>query len=98
MFNNWKPYPKCKPKENGWYCCSIRYGKDSDEAYVMDLWWDAKNKLWKDNRRLNVFHTYDVYGYGDSANDKTEKIKLYKDNLCVRNDVIAFKKLPKIYK
>lgn len=98
MFNNWKPYPKYKPKESGWYCCSIRYGKDLDEAYVMDLWWDDENKLWKDNRRLNVFHTYDVYGYGDSTDSKTEKIKLYKDYLCIRNDVIAFKKLPKIYK
>jgi hypothetical protein len=98
MFNKWKPYPKRKPKETGWYCCSIRYGEDPDEAYVMDLWWDDKKEIWKDNRRINVFEFYDVYGYGDTGTGRPEKIKLWKDHLCIRDDVIAFKKLPKIYK
>ena len=51
---------------------------------------------WKDNRRLDVYNTYEVYGYNDEThlNDK----RIYKDNVCFRDDVVAFKKLPKIYK
>ena len=37
MFNLWRSYPKHKPKEKGWYICSIRYGEEPGEAYVMDL-------------------------------------------------------------
>lgn len=90
MFNFWKPYPKHKPKERGWYICSIRYGEEKSHAYVMDLFWDEKREVWKDNRRLNVFGMYEVNGY--------ETKNMAYDNLCFRNDVIAFKKMPKIYK
>lgn len=89
MFNRWKPYPKNKPKERGWYICSIRYGEEKGQAYVMDLFWDETKEVWKDNRRINVFQTYDVFGCDG---------QIYSDNTCVRNDVIAFKKLPKIYR
>ena len=90
MFNRWKPYPKYKPLKRGWYICSIRYGEEPGQAYVMDLFWDEKEEKWKDNRRLDVYNTYEVYGY----NDETHLIdkRMYKDNLCYRNDVIAFKK------
>ena len=96
MFNRWKPYPKYKPSKRGWYICSIRYGKEPRQAYVMDWFWDEKTEKWKDNRRLDVYNTYEVYGY----NDETRLIdkRMYKDDVCYRNDVIAFKKLPKIYK
>lgn len=98
MLNIWKPYPKYKPKEKGWYMCSIKYGKDQDKAYVMDLWWDPIKEAWKDNRRLHVFKVYEVYGYGSNILDQPTKKRLYQDNLCERTTVIAFKKLPKIYK
>lgn len=96
MFNLWKPYPNNKPKKRGWYLCSIRYGEEKDQAYVMDLFWDDGNETWKDNRRLDVFNTYNVYGYNDKT--KIQDLKMYRDNLCIRKDVIAFKRLPKIYK
>ncbi|MBC5667330.1 hypothetical protein H8S00_04930 [Eubacterium sp. BX4] len=96
MFNMWKPYPKNNPKKRGWYICSIRYGKDPNQAYVMDLFWDEKMKQWKDNRRLDVYNTYKVYGYNNET--RLEDKRIYKDNVCFRTDVIAFKKLPKIYK
>ena len=98
MFNRWKPFPKYKPKEKGWYQCSIRYGEEHGEAYVMDLWWDPVREVWKDNRRLSIFQTYEVYGYDSDILGKPIKKRLYHNNLCERNDVIAFKKLPKIYK
>ena len=96
MFNMWKPYPKNKPKKRGWYICSIRYGEDPCQAYVMDLFWDEKMEQWKDNRRLDVYNTYKVYGYNNET--RLEDKRIYKDNVCFRTDVIAFKKLPKIYK
>lgn len=98
MFNRWKPFPKYKPKEKGWYQCSIRYGEEPDEAYVMDLWWNDKLEVWKDNRRLHVFEIHEVYGWGTDIRDKPIKERIRYDHLCERDDVIAFRKLPKIYK
>ena len=69
-----------------------------EQEYVMDLWWDDIRQVWKDNRRLNVFQEYEVYGYGSDIIGGIIKKQLYHDNLCERNDVIAFKKVPKIYR
>lgn len=98
MFNFWKSYPKHKPSKRGWYICSIRYGEEPDQAYVMDLFWDEEKEIWKDNRRINVFELYDVMGYDSDPANPSHKHQIYSDNTCIRNDVIAFKKLPKIYK
>lgn len=100
MFNFWKPYPKNKPNKRGWYQCSILYKYDEENygAYVMDLFWDEKSEKWKDNRRINVFQMYDVYGWGKDLIDNPIKDRIYYDNLCERTDVVAFKKLPNIYK
>jgi hypothetical protein len=98
MFNRWKPYPKYKPTEEGWYQCSIIYNKEQNKGYVMDLWWNKGREVWTDNRRLNVFDTYDVYGWGEDIIEKPIKKQLYYDDLCERKNVVAFKKLPKLYK
>ena len=98
MFNRWKPYPMNKPAKRGWYICSIRYGEDPDQAYVMELFWDEIREVWRDNRRINVFQEYEVYGYGENIINQTVKKRLYTDNLCERNDVVAFKRMPKIYR
>lgn len=91
----WKPYPKYKPKKRGWYICSIRYGNDPEQAYVMDLFWDDEVEKWKDNRRIDVYDTYKVYGYNDETGLMDKQI--HQDHLCRRNDVIGFKKLPDVY-
>ena len=91
MFNMWKPFPKYKPKENGWYQCSIRYGDSPGQSYVMDLYWYSEKEFWRDNRVVHLMcELYDVYG------DNQKLIR--GETVGVRNDVIAFKKLPKIYK
>ena len=64
----------------------------------MDLWWDDTARVWRDNRRLNVYETYEVFGWVSSITDTPVKKRIYGDGLCIRNDVVAFKKLPKIYK
>lgn len=98
MNNRWKPYPQNKPRERGWYICSIRYGDEKDQVYVMDLFWDEVREIWKDNRRANVFQTYKVMGWGTDLRDRPYEKQIWYDNLCERNDVIAFKKLPKAYR
>lgn len=96
LFNLWRPFPEYKPRENGWYICSIRYGDEHDQAYVMDLYWYNDKKEWRDNRRLDVYNMYRVYGY--NVDTGIQDMLITRDNLCVRTDVIAFKKVPKIYK
>ena len=56
----------------------------------MDLYYYSRLDEWRDNRRLDVYNSYEVRNY------KGEK--MYRDNLCTRKDVIAFKKSPKVYK
>ena len=93
----WKRFDKIKPKEDGWYQCSIEFHVTENETqrYVMDLYWYSEAKRFIDNRRKNVFDEYDVYGYGS---DNTKK-KLYQDNLVDRTDsVTAWRKVPKPYK
>ena len=98
MLNRWKPYPKHKPKKRGWYICSIRYGEEPGQAYVMDLFWNEKLERWQDNRRLDVFQTFEVLGWGEDIRGNNIKKQIYYDNCCYRDDVVAFKKLPTIYK
>lgn len=93
----WKRFDKVKPKEDGWYQCSIEFYVTENETqrYIMDLYWYSEAKRFIDNRRKNVFDEYDVYGYGS---DNTKK-KLYRDNLVDRTDsVTAWRKVPKPYK
>lgn len=96
FFNRWKPYPKHKPKKRDQYLCSIRYGDEPDEAYAMILTYLPGVDRWKNSSLQCLFNTYEVYGYNDETrkNDK----RMYTDRFVYRDDVIAFKKLPKIYK
>lgn len=96
LSNPWKPYPDNKPEKDGWYICSIRYGEEPGQAYVMDLYYDTRLNRWKDNRRLDVFNSYSVCCYNNET--KRQDKNIINDNLCYRKDVIAFKRLPKIYK
>lgn len=86
MFNRWRAYPKRKPKEGGFYLCTI--GLDGGE-YVLRLWYSETLDGWLDLRRKKIFDGYDV------RHPETGK-RLYGDDLCNRtDDVIAWKKLPK---
>lgn len=86
---SWIPFPENIPSYRGWYSCTIRYGTDQNQTYVMDLFWDDKLNEWHDNRRIDVFNTYSVY------NLKNEL--LHDDYCCKREDVIAFKPMPDVY-
>lgn len=100
IFNRWRKYPRRKPKNEGWYQCTVQYGlSGQDESpIVMDLyWWYAPDRggIWVDRRRESVFDGYKVYKPSRAA---IEENRVFRDNDCERIDVIAWKKMPRIYR
>ena len=63
----WIPCNENPPTNNGWYQCTVIV---NDLPLTTELFY--KNGKWLDNRRINMFNTYDIYGYGNTA----EKHKL----------------------
>lgn len=88
IFNPWRPYPLWIPKRGGWYQCTIQ-DFDTNEKRVMDLYFDASTEHWEDRRRLQVFKGYKVYR---SGREPLEYNRVTTDALCIRLDVIAWKK------
>ncbi len=91
--NRWIPVSERLPEENGWYQCTVIL---NDLPLVMELFY--KNDKWLDNRRINMFDTYDIYGYGNTK----EKHKLSYQELISEfewtENVISWKTLPEPYK
>ena len=89
----WVPVSERLPKENGWYQCTIIA---NDLPRTMELFY--KNGKWLDNRRVDMFNTYDIYGYGNTK----EKHKLSFQELISEfkwsQAVIAWKPLSQPYK
>lgn len=63
----WIPVSERLPEENGWYQCTVI---SDNLSMTMDLYY--KSGKWLDNRRIDMYNVYDVYGYGKT----TEKHKL----------------------
>lgn len=60
--NRWFPISEKLPKENGWYQCTV---VSNDLPRTMELFY--KNGKWVDNRRIDMFNLYDIYGYGNTG-------------------------------
>lgn len=90
--SGWIPVSEL-PKENGWYQCTVIV---NGLPRTMELFY--KNDKWLDNRRIDMFNTYDIYGYGYIE----EKHKLSYQELISEFDwtkyVIAWMPLPEPYK
>ena len=95
IFNFWRPTSFVRPKKDGWYQCWIKYDDDSDHDYVMDLYFDTLERKWFDRRRQSVFNGYKVY---KSGREPLGYNRVYTDNLCERIDVVAWKKMPMIFR
>lgn len=96
----WNNFNKKKPTKSGWYLCTVDAANGM--TYVMDLYWNAARERFIDNRRLNVFQSYEVYGYGDgTVTDESGMpclVRLYKDDICDRTeDVLAWRNQPKCW-
>jgi hypothetical protein len=80
------------PKENRWYQCTVIL---NDLPQTIELFY--KNGKWLDNRRIDMFNTYDIYGYGNTK----EKHKLSYQELISEFEwdqvVIAWKPLSQPY-
>lgn len=89
----WIPVSERLPRENGWYQCTVVL---NDLPRTMELFY--KNGKWLDNRRINMFDTYDIHGYGNTK----EKHKLSYQELISEfewtENVIAWMPLPEPYK
>lgn len=94
IFNPWRKYPKRKPKEDGWYLCTV-YDEDNEKSYVMRLYYRSMDKKWRNNDRISVFQGYNVYKV---CRAPIEENRVYRDGLCERDDVVAWKKLPREYR
>ena len=98
IINKWNRYPKKKPKNEGWYQCTVQHGYGLNKPKVMDLYFcfsSDRGGIWVDRRRQQVFYGYKVY---KPSRAPIEDNRLWKDELCERIDVVAWKKLPNVYK
>lgn len=93
LFNYWRK--RRKPKKEGWYQCTVRHGNGLYSPAVMDLYFWFKpdvGGVWLDKRRKQVFDGYQVY---KSSRATTPDNRVWEDCLCERDDIIAWKYLPK---
>lgn len=98
IFNRWRKYPRKEPKNEGWYQCTVLHGYGLNEPRVMDLYFSFApdiGGIWIDRRRQQVFYGYKVY---KPSRAPIEDNRLWKDELCERIDVVAWRKLPKVYR
>ena len=90
--NDWILVSEGLPEDNGWYQCTVIL---NDLPRTMELFY--KNGKWLDNRRINMFDTYDIFGYGNTK----EKHKLSYQELISEFEwsqvVIAWKPLSQPY-
>lgn len=97
IFNWWRKYPRRKPKNEGWYQCTVKHGYGIDKPRVMDLfWWYAPDRggVWVDRRRKEVFEGYKVFKPCRAA---IEDNRVWEDSDCERIDVVAWRRLPMCY-
>lgn len=89
----WTPVSEGLPRENGWYQCTVIV---NDLPRTTELFY--KNDKWLNNQRIDMFNTYDIYGYGYTK----EKHKLSYQELISEFDwtenVVAWMPLPEPYK
>lgn len=101
VFNWWRRFPRFKPKGDGCYLCTIKTQELNDDYdygysyYVKTLYYYPDGDFWLDTSRQSVFDGYKVY---KSCRATIEENRVHTDSLCIRDDVIAWKKLPKHYK
>lgn len=95
IFNFWRKYPQSKPKESGWYQCTVTVDADGNHLRVMDLYFDSRSDTWIDYRRQDVFDGYQVY---KCCRAPISENHVSTDILCDRSRAVtAWRKIPKPY-
>lgn len=83
----WKNFVKRKPKEKGWYLCTVEV--KNQQRYTMKLYWYPETQKFIDNIRQNVC---DVYQVMSSTGERLRDIGQDRTK-----GVVAWRKLPKPY-
>lgn len=91
IFNPWRPAKYIKPKEAGYYQCTVQHGGGENIPKVMELCYTYGEK-WINHSRQNVFDGYKVY---QACRAPIDANLVHTDTLCERIDVIAWRKIPK---
>ncbi len=91
----WNEYPKIKPKVDGFYICTVHYEEKNDIDY---LYYFADADLWVDLKLRYVFNTYQVFRSVKGLVGQEVLEQVNGRNIWVKDNVIAFKNRPKIYK
>lgn len=60
---DWIPVTKRLPACDGWYQCTAK--ATETQLLVVDMYF--RDGKWLDNRRINMFEVYQIYGYGKSG-------------------------------
>nr|WP_296955186.1 hypothetical protein [uncultured Mediterraneibacter sp.] len=94
VFNLWRPIWLMNPRKSGWYQCTVAHGGGENIPKVMELYFQDWNENWLNPRRQNVFDGYKVY---ESGRAPIDEYRVYTDGECTREDVIAWRKLPRCY-
>ena len=99
MIKLWHSYKHRKPKEDGDYLCIVPilslYDNDKNTFTIKQLYYNTRMDKWIDKSRLSVFSGYVVYKCCRAPIDEN---RVYSDALCEREDVMYWKKLPKVKK
>ena len=88
LFNFWRYYKWFKPKTEETYLCTL------DDGTVLDLYF-RYDKVWVDIRRQRTIDGYKCYKQG---REPMEYNRIYEDSLCIRDNVIAWKFMPKPFR
>lgn len=91
LFNMWKIFSKKKPKQDGWYLCTVETVLGS--RHVEELYWYGEIQKFKNKKIFDLINEYDVYKY----NDATHKYDISVNDCIETNKVIAWKMKPKAY-
>lgn len=100
---DWKLFPNKRPKESGWYLCTVENGS----RIPMLLYYNVGSGTFTDQTRASVFRTYEVMvtkQLENTANteyimpDNERMERIYTDEGCDRTaNVIAWKDEPRVY-
>ena len=93
IMSEWIPVSDRLPYCNGWYQCSAKVSET--QILVLDLYFE--DGKWLDNRRINMFDLYDIYGYGKTCNKHLMTFDEF-DVFDWTDNVLAWMALPEPYK
>ena len=92
LFNKWRVLSEEKPKKDGWYLCTVELA--DGERHIERLYWYGEIQQFKNKQVVDIYSTCDVYAYNRVTHEYDILVKDY----ISKEQVTAWKKLPRVYK